>query len=51
VAVPDIRERWRTSFIEASTYDGAVEHERAAGVLGRLIWDTDTAFYRDIARL
>jgi hypothetical protein len=51
VAVPDIRERWRTSFIEASTYEGAVEPDRAAGVLSRLIWDTDTAFYRDIARL
>jgi SAM-dependent methyltransferase len=52
VAVPDIRERWRTSFIEASTYDWAVEHERVAGVLGRLLWGTDTsAFYRDIARL
>jgi hypothetical protein len=52
VAVPDIRERWRTSFIEASTYDWAVAHERVAGVLGRLLWGTDTsAFYRDIARL
>jgi SAM-dependent methyltransferase len=52
VAVPDLRERWRTSFIEATTYDWAVEHEHVAGVLGRLIWGTDTAaFYRDIARL
>jgi SAM-dependent methyltransferase len=50
--VPDLRERWRTSFIEATTYDWAVEHERVAGVLGRLIWGTDTgAFYDDIARL
>jgi SAM-dependent methyltransferase len=50
--VPDLRERWRTGFIEASTYDWAVEHEHVAGVLGRLIWGTDTgAFYRDIARL
>src|SRR5947209_6218813 len=48
----DIRERWRTSFIEATTYDWAVEHEHVAGLLGRLIWGTDTsAFYRDIARL
>jgi ubiquinone/menaquinone biosynthesis C-methylase UbiE len=52
VAVPDIRERWRTSSIEATTYDWAVEHERVAGLLGRLIWGTDTsAFYREIARL
>jgi len=52
VAVPDLRERWRTSFIEATAYDWAVEHEHVAGVLGRLIWGTDTsAFYRDIARL
>jgi len=50
--MPDIRERWRTSFIEATTYDWAVEHEHIAGLLGRLIWGTDTsAFYRDIARL
>ncbi|HUE27308.1 MAG TPA: methyltransferase domain-containing protein [Solirubrobacteraceae bacterium] len=50
--MPDIRERWRTSFIEATTYDWAVEHEHVAGVLGRLIWGTDTgAFYRDIAKL
>ncbi len=29
-----------------------MEHEHVAGVLGRLIWGTDTsAFYRDIARL
>src|SRR5947199_2420221 len=50
--MPDLRERWRTSFIEATIYDWAVEHEHVAGVLGRLIWGTDTsAFYRDIARL
>ena len=50
--MPDLRERWRTSFLEATTYDWAVEHEHVAGVLGRLIWGTDTsAFYRDIARL
>ena len=49
--MPDLRERWRTSFIEATTYDWAVEHEHVAGVLGRLIWGMDTsAFYRDIAR-
>jgi SAM-dependent methyltransferase len=50
-AVPELRERWRTSFIEATTYDWAVEHERVAAVLGRLIWGTDTAaFYHDIAQ-
>jgi ubiquinone/menaquinone biosynthesis C-methylase UbiE len=50
--VSDLRERWRTSLIEATTYDWAVEHEHVAGVLGRLVWGTDTsAFYRDIARL
>src|SRR5437763_15651826 len=50
--MPNLRERWRTSFIEATTYDWAVEHEHVAGVLGRLIWGTDTsAFYRDITRL
>src|SRR5438105_5061447 len=50
--MPDLRERWRTSVIEATTYDWGVEHERVACVLGRLVWGTDTAaFYRDIARL
>ena len=50
--MPDLRERWRTSLIEATAYDWAVEHERVAGVLGRLIWGTDTsAFYGDIERL
>jgi SAM-dependent methyltransferase len=52
VAVPDTRERWRSGWLEATVYDSVVEHERLAGVLGRLIWGTDTsAFYRDIARL
>jgi SAM-dependent methyltransferase len=50
--VPDLRERWRTSFIEATSYDWAVEHEHVARVLGQLVWGTNTsAFYRDIARL
>ena len=50
--MPDLRERWRTGFIEATTYDWAVEHERVAALLGRLIWGTDTAaFYSHIARL
>ncbi len=50
--MPDLRERWRTGFIEATAYDWAVEHERAAGLLGRLVWGTDTsAFYREIAML
>jgi SAM-dependent methyltransferase len=50
--MPDLRERWRTSFIEATTYDWAVEHEQVACLLGRVIWGTDTsAFYRDISRL
>ena len=43
------RERWRTSTIEATAYDWAIEHEHVAGVLDRLIWGTNTAaFYRDI---
>jgi hypothetical protein len=50
--VPDLRGRWRTSFVEATSYDWAVETEHVAGVLGRVIWGTDaSAFYRDIARL
>jgi SAM-dependent methyltransferase len=51
-SVPDLRERWRTGFIEATAYDWAVEHEHIAGLFGRLIWGTDaSAFYRDIERL
>jgi hypothetical protein len=46
VAVADIRERWRTSLIEA-TPESAVEHEHGGDVLGRLTCGTDTgAFYR-----
>jgi len=48
----DLRERWRTSRVEATAYDWAVEHEHVARGLGWLVWGTDTsAFYRDIARL
>jgi hypothetical protein len=39
VAVSDIRERWRTSPIEATT-DWAVEHEHVADALVRLMWGT-----------
>src|SRR6266436_232477 len=50
--MPDLRERWRTSWLEATAYDSVIEHENLARVLGQLVWGTDTsAFYRDIARL
>lgn len=50
--MPDLHERWRTSFIEAVTYDWAVEREQVARVLGRVVWGTDTSdFYREISRL
>jgi ubiquinone/menaquinone biosynthesis C-methylase UbiE len=50
--MPDLRERWRTSWLEATAYDSVIEHEHLARVLGQLIWGTDTsAFYREIARL
>ncbi len=50
--MPDVRDRWRTTWLEASAYDWAVEHEHVARVLGQLIWGTNTsAFYRDIDRL
>ena len=52
MAVSDVRERWRSGWLEATVYDSVVENERLARVLGRLIWGTDTsAFYREIARL
>lgn len=50
--VPDLRERWRSGWFEATAYDWAIEHERVARGLGQLISGTNTsAFYRDIARL
>lgn len=50
--MPDLRERWRNGWLEATAYDWAVEHEPVARVLGQLIWGTNTSgFYRDIARL
>ena len=52
VTVSDVRERWRSGWLEATVYDSVVERERLAGVLGRFIWGTDTSsFYREIARL
>jgi SAM-dependent methyltransferase len=52
VRVPDLRERWRTGWLEATAYDSVVEHERLTRIFGRLIWGMDgPAFYREIARL
>ena len=51
-AVFDVRECWRSGWLEATVYDAVVERKHLAGVLGRLIWGTDTsAFYREIAQL
>ena len=50
--VPNVRDRWRNAWLEATTYDSVVEHERLARLLGQLIWGTNTSvFYREIARL
>lgn len=50
--MPDVRERWRSGWLDATVYDSAVEHEHVARVLGRLIWGMDASgFYEDIARL
>jgi SAM-dependent methyltransferase len=50
--MPDLRERWRTGWLEATAYDAVVEHERLARPLGWLAWGTDTsAFYRELVRL
>jgi SAM-dependent methyltransferase len=47
-----VRERWRSGWLEATVDDSVVGRERLVGVLGRLIWGTDTsAFCREIARL
>jgi hypothetical protein len=32
--VPDLRERWRTGFIEATAHDWTIEHEHVAGCSG-----------------
>jgi SAM-dependent methyltransferase len=50
--MPDLRERWRTGWLEATAYDSVIEHEHLARLLGRLIWGIDTSgFYRELARL
>ena len=46
--MPDLRERWRTGWLEATIYDAVIEREHVAGVLGRLVWGIDAgAFYRE----
>ncbi len=50
--MPDLHERWRTGWLEATAYDSVIEHERLAQPLGRLVWGIDAAaFYRELARL
>jgi ubiquinone/menaquinone biosynthesis C-methylase UbiE len=50
--MPDLRERWRTGWVEPTVYDSVVENELLAGVLGRVIWGVDlSAFFAEIARL
>ncbi len=50
--MPDVRERWRGGWFEATAYDWVVEQERLARLFGWLIWGMDgPAFYREIARL
>jgi ubiquinone/menaquinone biosynthesis C-methylase UbiE len=50
--VPNLRERWRTGWLEATVYDSVVEREHLAGLLGRLVWGIDAgALYRELARL
>ncbi len=50
--MPDVRERWRGGWFEATAYDWVVEQERLTRLFGWLIWGMDgPAFYREIARL
>ena len=50
--MPDLRERWRTGWLEATIYDSVIEREHLARLLGRLVWGIDAgAFYRELARL
>ncbi len=52
VHVPDLLERWRTGWLEATLYDSVIEREHLAGVVGRLVWGIDAgAFYRELERL
>jgi ubiquinone/menaquinone biosynthesis C-methylase UbiE len=52
VPVPDLRERWRTGWLEATIYDSVIEREHLAALLGRLVWGIDAgAFYGELARL
>jgi ubiquinone/menaquinone biosynthesis C-methylase UbiE len=52
LGVPDVRERWRSGWFEATAYDWVVEQEHVARLFGWLIWGMDgPAFYREIARL
>ena len=50
--MPDLRERWRTGWLEPSAYDTVIEHEQLARVFGWLGWGADTSrFYRELRRL
>ncbi len=50
--MPDLRERWRSGWFEATAYDWVVEHRQVARVLGRAVWGIDAQrFYSEIARL
>jgi len=50
--VPDLRERWRTGWLEATVYDSVIERELFARLLGRLVWGIDAgAFFRELSRL
>lgn len=50
--MPDLRERWRTSWLEATAFDSVIEHEHLARVIARLTWGVDAGgLYREIARL
>ena len=46
---PDLRERWRTSFIEATPDDWTVEHEHVARVFGLSLHWPDILFASDRA--
>ena len=50
--MPDLRERWRTGWLEATVYDSVIERELFARLLGRLVWGIDAgAFFRELSRL
>jgi SAM-dependent methyltransferase len=52
VDVADLRESWRSGWLQAAAYDAVVKRQLLARVLAPVIWGTDIAvFYAEVGRL